>query len=226
MKFTFPRFALTAATLMACGLGHANVSLTIDYGVLTNTQSATLPSETLWAIIGQDSQGNLPGGLAPNSGLSSNPNLAIASADFAGAVIAPGNTVGGGRVVATGGSLDSGIVGGFATNIDFAALGLNANDRIGFYWFPNLTLSSFTVPSSGPFEVGAFQQDEPSVASGGNVGMRVPAAGDYALAYYDSVTMGGATPYSPSLFQAVMIPEPSTSFLLIASALLLSRRRR
>lgn len=226
MKFIYPRFALTAATLLACGPGHANVALTVDYGVITNSQSTPLAGGALWAIIGQDSEGNLPGGLAPNSGLSSNPNLSIATADFAGAEITPGNLVGGGRVVATGGVFDDGIVESTVSSIDFAALGLNPNDRFGFYWFPDLTLSSFTVSPDSPFELGAFHQDVVSVASGGNVGMQVPASGFYALAYYDSTSTGGATPYSPALFQAVMIPEPSASFLLIASGLLLSRRKR
>lgn len=220
------RLTSAACILVTCGVVHADVTYSVDFGQLTNSESTPLPAGALWALIGQDSLGSLPGGLSANDGLSSDPNLSLISAEFAGSIIETGEIIGGGRVLATGPIDGDGFVSDTASSIDFEGLGLNVNDRFGFYWFPDLTEISNVLPQDSPFEIGGFQQDSVSEDSGGNIGMQVPASGNYALAYYDSSVTGGATPYDPILFRSVVIPETSSVLLAFAGCLLMMRRRR
>ncbi len=218
---------ILSSTLLLCGSAHATVSMALGFGTLTTSDSVAIPSGTLWAIITQNSEGNLPGGLQFDSALSVNADSQAIQNDFAGATIAPQELIGGGIVVATGssvsdplGDIDSFIQIDYA---DFAGLGLNEGDQFGVYWFPGRTTESNVLPVDSVFEIGGFHQTQASTVSGGNAGMQMPTdATNVTIAYYDE----DDPTIDSGLFQSVAIPEPSTLLLVSSGALLALRRRR
>lgn len=224
---------LALFVLLLCGKASATVSLALQFGVLTTSQSVVIPGGSLWALISENDSGDLPGGLLINNALSASANNQEILADFAGTTIATGQTVGGGVVVATGSTTDSasdngeGFINTVLTNVDLTALGLNTGDKLGIYWFPGRTPSSNAIPTGSDFEIGGFHQASASDGSGGNTGMSVPADGaNLKMFYFDSDVTSGVTSFDPSLFQAVTVPEPSTLLLVSVAVLFAVRRRR
>lgn len=216
------------STLLLSGSAHATVSMAFGFGTLTTSESVAIPSGTLWAIITQNSEGNLPGGLQFDSALSVNTDRQAILTDFAGATIAPKELIGGGVVVATGSSVSDplGDIDSFRQidYADFAGLGLNEGDQFGVYWFPGYSTESNVLPVDSVFEIGGFHQTQASTASGGNAGMQMPPdPSNVTIAYYDD---GEDPAITSNLFQAVAVPEPSTLLLVSAGVILALRRRR
>lgn len=217
--------------LILCGPLNASVSINLELGKLTTSDSSILPAGTLWALISQNDSGFLPGALAENGSFSQNANLQAIQADFAGAQIAPNQQIGGGTVVKTGSTITANFNGNGAfimsdELIDFISLGLSQGEKLAVYWFPGLTTTSNTVPLNSNFEIGGFHQTAVSIESGGSSGMVVPSEQNTqeTMAYFDSATEPN-TSFDPALFKAVAVPEPSTTLFLLSAALLFLRRR-
>ena len=210
---------------------YADTTIRFEFGKLTNSQSDNIQPNTLWAIITQNTAGDLPGGLATDGAFSVTANIASISSDFAGQTIDVGQQIGGGDVLAVGGSFSSplGELGSTETltNDDYTDLGLNAGDKFGLYWFPGRTPTSNTIPINTNFEIGGFQRNDASIDSGGETGMIIPTNGIELIdiTYFDSSITGGDTSFDDS-FQAIVIPEPSVLVLMPISVFLLLLRRR
>lgn len=222
-------FLLLSFPLVICA-NAATVTMNLGFGYLTTSASNNIPIGSLWAIITENSANVLPGGLSTNGSFAVGADDGLIVADFAGASIAIQNVVGGGIVVATGQYTGDNV--GFViqgVNVDydaFAALGLSPNDRFGFYWFPDLDSVNNVLPVGSSFEIGGFHQSTSSAPSGGDAGMSMPVSGLVNISYADAVTTSGATPFDPVLFRSVLIPEPASSLLFLASCLLFFRRQR
>lgn len=194
-------------------------------GTLTSSQAGALPDGTLWALISEDSFGNLPGSLLADDSLYSNNNLQTITNSFAGATITLGEIIGGGTVVGVGSTSSGGVINSV---VEFTAsdYGLSDGDKLGVYWFPGRTTALNTLPTSS-FEIGGFHRTNASVASGGDAGLVIPADGSptNTINYADSNTASG-TGIAPTEFQAIAVPEPSTLLLLSLSLLFFGLRRR
>jgi hypothetical protein len=231
MKIT--GFSSLLYSLLFCGYTQASVSMTLEFGQLTTSQSLVLPAGTLWALISENTANELPGGMLINqvlsvAALSVDTNRQAILTDFAGATIAPGRVIGGGVVLATGTSSISppGDISAFVqfNTIDYAALGLNEGDKLGIYWFPGHTLESNTLPTDSFFEIGGFHRTSASSLSGGNAGMIVPSVGNsVTIAYFDD---SDDISINPVFFKAVSVPEPSAILLVSVGAMIALRRRR
>lgn len=225
MRIRLPLFSLLFLTLTSSV--HATVTINLELGELTDSAGVAIPGGTLWALISEDSFGNLPGGLLTDSSLYSNNNLSALASDFGGVTISAGSTVGGGYVVATGSSLASpaGEISASIQDFDFIAAGLSEGDVLGVYWFPGLTTASNTLPSTN-FEIGGFHATAANTASGGTAGLVIPGDGNtVTMAFFDTNIASGSG-IAPTEFQAITVPEPSTLLILGTSLLLLIRRRR
>jgi hypothetical protein len=200
----------------------------VQLGELTTSQSVSLPGDTLWALISEDSSGNLAGGLLTDDSLYMNNNTQAIMDDFAGSTIAAGNQIGGGTVVATGSATGS-IPDTINTTVIFNIIdfpGLSSGDKLGIYWFPGRTIASNTLPSDS-FEIGGFQRSDANSASGGEAGLVVPPDGyNLIVAYFDNATTSGGSGIDQKNFEAIAVPEPSTLFLLGTSILFYLLRRR
>jgi hypothetical protein len=200
----------------------------LELGELTTSASVAIPGGTLWALISEDSSGNLPGGLLTDDSLYNNNNLATIASDFGGATISTGSAIGGGYVVATGSSEISpaGDISQTISVFDFAAAGLSSGDKLAIYWFPGRTTASNTIPTTN-FEIGGFHRTVANTPSGGTAGMVIPGDGaTETLAYFDNNITSGASGIDQKNFEAIAVPEPSTLFFLSTGTLLLLRRRR
>jgi hypothetical protein len=226
-------FLCLLLNFMLFGIASATVTINLGIGKLTDGVAVTLPENTLWALISEDSSGNLPGGLGVDSSLFSSSNATTLISHFGGASITPGANIGGGVVLATGSTTTAAslFTEGFidaAVNFDISASGLSVGDKLGVYWFPGRTVASNTLPASS-FDIGGFHRTVPNVSSGGIIGLVVPSDNTVdSAAYIDNVTTEGASGIAATEFQAItVVPEPSTIFILATSFLLsISRRRR
>lgn len=218
---------------ICCVTASATVTINLQIGRMTSSDSATLPGGTLWALISQNSSGNMPGGLLADNSLFFNNDPQSIMDDFAGVTITEGSTIGGGHVIATGGStitssaFGEGFIDGAINTFDFISAGLSVGDKLGVYWFPGLTQASNTLPSDS-FEIGGFQSIVTSVNSGGNNALVIPSDGyTVSVAYLDNVITGGGSGIDQQNFEAIsVVPEPSTLLFLSSGALLLLLRRR
>jgi len=224
-------FKLVLLPLFFCGAVRGTVTIDFQFGELSTSDAVTLPAGTLWAIISENEAGDLPGGLALDGSFSGAVDPQAVLSDFAGATIAPQSQVGGGAVVFTGEvpSSQPGFALGFS-NLDFAdfsELGLNSGDQLGLYWFPGFTETTNVLPTDSEFEIGGFHRSDASTASGGDTGLVMPPDGQtVTIAFFDSETTGGDTSIDPAVFQAVTVPEPSSSFMAMAVTLFVFVRRR
>jgi len=201
----------------------------LELGRLTSSESVTLPGGTLWALISEDSSGNLPGGLFADSSFFSSHDTQTILNDFGGATIAQGSQIAGGFVVATGSTLSS-PAGDIGSSIDFTISdfsGLAVGDKLAVYWFPGQTESNITLPTNN-FEIGGFQRTTVNTGSGGNSALIVPSDSEFSvtMAYFDNAITSGNSGIEQTSFQAIAVPEPSTLALLGMSFLILATRRQ
>lgn len=217
-------FSLVSLSLFLCGTAAATVTINLDIGRMTTSESVTLPGGTLWALITENSSGNLPGGLLADSSFNTNNNTQTIINDFAGSTIAEGNTIGGGTVMAIG-SISNFFSGSIVETANFDITGLNTGDKLGIYWFPGRTTSSNAIPIGSAFEIGGFHRTAANPASGGNAGLVVPSDGASVNVYYLDSEIESSSGIDQTNFQAIAVPEPST-LLLLGTCLFLSFRRR
>lgn len=207
----------------------ATVTINLELGELTNSSSVTIPGGTLWALISEDSSGNLPGGLLTDDSLYNNNTPSTIVSDFGGNTISAGSTIGGGYVVAIGSSLSSpeGEISRQIATFDFVSAGLNSGDKLGVYWFPGRTTASNTLPSSN-FEIGGFHRTAANTPSGGSSGLVMPADNaDVTMAYFDNNITGGNSGIASTEFQAITaVPEPSALMLIGTGLFIMILRRR
>jgi hypothetical protein len=215
--------------LTTLSVSHASVTISLQLGEITDTGGSTIPGGTLWALISEDSSGNLPGGLLTDDSLYNNNTQSTVISHFGGITISAGSTIGGGYVVATGGSLSSpaGDIDEVIASFDFVGAGLSEGDKLGVYWFPGRTTSLNTLTASN-FEIGGFHRTAANIPSGGNGGLVIPSDGTTVTAvYFDNNITGGDSGIAPTEFQAItVVPEPSTFLLLTTGFLFLILRRR
>lgn len=221
-SFLLSAFLLTLSTNI-----FASVALNLDIGRMTDSNSVTLPGGTLWALISEDSSGNLPGALLADGSLYENNNTQTIVNDFAGATIAVGNTIGGGTIVGTGG-ISTSFAGSVVSTVNFdeTNYGLTSGDKLGIYWFPGLTTTSNTIPSNSDFEIGGFQRTSENTPSGGTGGLVVPGAGNTVNAYFLDSEIETNSGINQTSFEAVAVPEVSTLLFLSISLVLQTLRRR
>ena len=225
------KIALITSQLFLIGSAYGSITMSIEFGELTTSNSVTIPGGTLWALISANSSGNLPGGLLINGALSLDHDKQSIIDDFSGRTIATGESIGGGVVFAVGSSSNS-VPGDIGSTVefdisDFSGLGLAAGDQFGLYWFPGRTINSNLIPVDGDFEIGGFHRTTANVASGGNQGMNIPTDGiAVTFAYFDNNITNGASGIDQVNFQAIMIPEPSSLLMLSASVFFALFRRR
>lgn len=223
---------LALLSFFICATAGATVTINLKLGELTSGDSVTLPSGTLWALISENSSGDLPGGLLTDGSLYSNNNAGTIINAFGGQTISAGSLIDGGYVVATGSttppsySAGEGFIDAAISNFDFAAAGLSEGDKLGVYWFPGRSTASNTLPTDS-FEIGGFHRTNTNVNSGGNAGLVIPPDGQTVTpAYYDNNLTGNQSGIAATEFQAIAVPEASTLLLLGTSLLFLARRRR
>lgn len=220
-------------SLFIGGPAVASVTISLGIGRLTSSNSVTLPGDTLWALVSQDSAGNLPGGLGADSSFFASSNTQNIMNDFAGQTITTGANIGGGRVIATGPTtastfaLGEGYIDGLI-NFDLNDFGLSVGDKLAIYWFPGRTEASNTLPSD-TFEIGGFQRTTVNTSSGGEAALIVPPdlTQNVNVFYLDDQTTGASdSGIDQTSFQAIAVPEPSTLMFLCTSLLFLARHRR
>lgn len=221
---------LGLSTLLLSSALQATVTINLELGELTNSSSVALPGGTLWALISEDSSGNLPGGLLTDDSLYNNSNSSTILSHFGGATISAGATIGGGYVVAIGSSAASpaGDIAASIVSFDFVAAGLSTGDKLGVYWFPGRTTASNTLPATN-FEIGGFHRTAANIDSGGNSGLIMPTDGapSATMAFFDNNITAGTSGIAPTEFQAItVVPEPSTILLIGAVLFVMIRRRR
>lgn len=220
---------LFLSSILYYSFAHSSVTISLELGRLTSSESVTLPGGTLWALIGENSSGGLPGGLQVDGSLYSNSNTSLILNDFAGATINKGNIVGGGVILATGPTSNS-VPGDINSNLDFNiadyASGVNEGDVMGIYWFPGLTTSSNQLPTNS-FDIGGFHRTNENSVSGGNAGLVVPpdTASGITIAYFDNELTSGSSGIPQTELHAVAVPEASTFFMVAISLLVLINRR-
>jgi len=106
------------------------------------------------------------------------------------------------------------------TNIDLGVSGLTAGRNYAIYWFPGLTTSSNTVPSS-TFEIGGLNE---TVLFDGSLGMVIPTDGNGENTGILGTDLLGQV--STSRFNSIFaVPEPSSALLALLGLSLLRRRR-
>jgi len=218
-------FALSMGSSFA-----ALVSLNTQFGQAFSSSSVAVPDGTLWAMIQDDGDGVLSGGMLTNgSGLSAanTLNSTLVNSTFAGKTISIGALLGGDSVFAMGafnGNNDLSVLG--STTNALTGLNLTTGRAIGFYFFPGVTYTA-----AGTYNVGSQVGGISTLAAdagAGTVGMVVPSDG--ATVFMGANTFAGGDlggSMTNAAFTAVnLVPEPSAALLGALGALGLLRRRR
>lgn len=197
---------LLVSVLATSGMAYADVTLQLEFEELKDSSGAASTSNTLWAIIVAPPGSDLPGGLGQDSSLTTE-DIAKARADFGGANITTGASLGDAVVMETGQLSSDGIMNVNVTWTDEDYNTIQAGGLIGLYWFPGITGSSAVLPESN-YQIGGLQETTPDAGSGGDAGMIVPSNPALALtiAYFDDVITSGALMLPVSRFTAIDIP--------------------
>lgn len=213
---------------------YSAVTISTQFGVALDKNSAAVPDGTLWALVVDNGDNVLPGGLALNSSIKAASALAggldLINATFGGASLALGTSLGGDTVFALGGFNGGATLGVGGSTADAVILTLGANGlasgrNYAFYYFPGTLFTTEGATYSGFTQVGGVNTN---TADAGALtdGMIIPNDGF-------TVTQGASTPgdlggsFSQSGFTSVeLIPEPSAALLGAIGVLGLLRRRR
>lgn len=199
----------------------ATVQMNIEIGSFRNSLGAVIASTTTtYAIVYDNGDGVMPGGLGANESLTAADSSA-AFAAFSGVTLIPGLTIAGDRVVQ---------LGNFSQASGIAVIGLSSTDftdsdlvetegrRYAIYWFPGVSTS--TIPSLLT-QVGGINE---TVSFSEDIGMQIPGPGANVNTGIRDVAGGGTL--SNTRFTAIAVPEPSAlAFTAIALLGLLRRRR-
>ena len=92
---------------------------------------------------------------------------------------------------------------------------LNPGDQILLRWFPSLD-SSATAPGAGT-QYGQFRTDLVETENGSDTAWVLPGNGDTISLNLLTIAAGGTRPESDGAANLMIVPEPSTSALLIAA---------
>jgi len=227
------RLAFIATFLSIGSANSQTVTLNTAFGIAFEADgSSPVPDGTLWAMIVDDGDDVMPGGLEVNTSLQASQDEFSGDSDFGGKTLDIGTTINGDTVFAMGGfnGLNNFSTQGFnsdAINLTLGVNGVDSGEDFGFYWFPgvNYANGATLVPGIGSYEVGGISESTgldaptpeamiiPSPPFAGSIGAVTSGAG------------GGSVP--DTRFTAITIPEPSSHFLLLSGiALLLTRRKR
>ena len=222
---------LIATTLLMTALPLSAVTLQFQSGTHTLIDGTTaVPDGTFWALVVDNGDNLMPGGLAPNTSLTAANEASILGA-FVGTSLGVGTTIGSDTVFAVGG-FDSTVSGqlGVLFAVRSFALGSNGtagNRNYGFYFFPGITYSNAPLTAlDGVYQIGGIHSSINDVDAGVE-GMVLPAS-DAATVTQGAAeaSVGGTIPAS-RFAAAVAVPEPSTAALgLLAGLGLMVRRRR
>jgi hypothetical protein len=208
------------------------ISFDIQAGEFRDSTGVVVSDSSLWAVVyDANNDGSLPGDLGLNEHITTSDASSVLG-DFAAVTIATGLMVGGDRILWAGavdGEATSGVSGVGATtalsDFTFSSLEVAAGRNWAIYWFPGLTVSSNTLPSSS-FEVGGIQLT--NAGSGGTLGMVFPGADDTGFTYTIAAIGESLDGDVPDVqFTAVTaVPETSTLALSALGAAALLRRGR
>jgi hypothetical protein len=204
---------LTRICLLVCFTGiiaadsaKSDVSISFELGILRNVSVDPVAPGTMWALVVAAPGSRLPGGLAENSSIGV-ADVSIVRADFGGATITKGTSVGGAMIVATGQVSADGFAQRFIqwTNEDYQVL--QAGGLLGLYWFPGILAVTAVLPESG-FAIGGMQETTPDPDSGGNAGMIVPANNGQSItvAFFDAGETGSSSSLPMNRFTAIEVP--------------------
>ena len=216
----------------------ATVTMNTQFGVATATSAAAVPDGTLWALIVDNGDNTLPGGLALNSGLNSSVNSSVVSA-FNGVNFTLGTVFGGagGDTVFALGAFNGtgvlGVAGSTSNSVAGLTLGVNglvAARNFAFYFFPGVTFTTQSATYTANGQVGGMNSTSAD-AGAGTGPMVIPSEGattNPGASTFAGGDLGGSTP--DATFRAVAIsaaiPEPSAALLGAIGVLGLLRRRR
>jgi len=225
-------------SMISCGVlvtpVAAAVTLNPSIGNLRDANGVPLvDGSSAWAmIVRNDSSSFLPGGLTDGGLIGTASQI---TGDFDDETITIGDKgsytiVSVGTIDGSEGLLGTGGNGVMLSPIVFSLGGEITTGKLwGLYWFPN-KLPGDTL--TGAYEVGGFAQSAFNAASGGDIGMLIPADGtvnavNFLETNFNQNILGGAdTGLGASRFTAVAVPEPSSLALALFGFAILIRRRR
>ncbi len=192
----------------AAGFAWADVTITLEIGRLRDASGGVLSAGGgMWAVLAAAPGDALPGGLVGGASLSAS-DVAAPRADFGGATVEPGSMIGNAVVMNTGQVGADGVVSEVIvwTNADYQQH-LQPGGPVGLYWFPGITGTSMVLPESG-FVIGGMRETEIDSASGGDVGMTIPANSgqNLTMAYFDQQATGDSGSLPVERFTAIEVP--------------------
>lgn len=222
------KYMIIIASLGLVASSFGAITISTQFGVANSVSNTPVPDGTLWALIVDNGNNVLPGGMATNSSISASITEGVL-ADFSTLSLSLGTVIGGDTVFALGGFNGSSTLSIAGTTADvveatLGTLGLVSGRAYGFYYFPGKTFTTQGATYSGFGEVGGVNTLL-NDAGAFTDGMIIPNDGF-------TVTQGASTPgdlggsITQGAFTAVPIPEPSAALLGALGALGLLRRRR
>lgn len=241
LTFALPQWLMAVPAFAA-------LSLEVQVGTLLDSSSNPVSDGSIWAIIIDDGDGILPGGLSVSSSTTLGAaNAAQAYDHFAGKTIEADAMINGDQILQVffvDGENTSGVPALSTQTLVFldAEWQAMSGKQWAIYWFPGITPPPLPPPTpenpnpilsvilpTGEFEIGGIRQI--TANSGGNVGMVIPnfvedVSAALTAAFLDNTEdMGGDL--DVSRFVAIsVIPEPSAMVLVLLGSALLLRRRR
>lgn len=221
------------ATFLSIGSANSQtVTLNTAFGIAFEADGTSpVPDNTLWAMIVDDGDDVMPGGLEINTSLQATQDESSVDADFGGKTLDIGTTINGDTIFAMGGFNGSSSFSTQGFNSDEIGLtlginGVDSGEDFGFYWFPGVDYAdgATLIPGLDSYQVGGISEST-GIDSPDPQGMIIPSAG--STINTGATTSGAEGSVPDSRFTAITIPEPSSHLLLLSGiVLLLTRRKR